>query len=79
MRLPQDKVDNLKAILLDWLSKTRAMEHELSVLCGKLLYASNVFFAGRLFLNCCLATKRFASKLWQPTILTEDFFDDIKW
>ena len=79
MRLPQDKVADLTAILLSWSTKTRATEHELAVLCGKLLYACGVIFAGRLFLNRCLATKRFASTLRQPTILTSDFFADISW
>ena len=80
MQLPQDKVTDLTAILLDWSNKTRATEHELSVLCGKLLWACNVIFAGRLFLNRCLATKRFASRLEnRTTILSSDFFDDIKW
>ena len=36
----------------------------MAVLCGKLLYCSNVIFAGRLS---------------QPTVLTQDFFEDIKW
>ena len=80
MQLPQDKVSDLTAILLDWSNKTRATEHELSVLCGKLLWACNVIFAGRLFLNRCLATKRFASRLEnRTTILTSDFFEDIRW
>ena len=79
MRLPQDKVDDLVALLILWNIKERATEHELAVLCGKLLYASGVIFAGRLFLNRCLATKRFASRLPKPTILTRDFFQDIEW
>ena len=79
MELPQDKVQDLTNLLTLWLSKRRATEHELAVLCGKLLYCSNVIFAGRLFLNRCLATKRFASRLSQPAVLTEEFFLDIKW
>ena len=80
MQLPQDKVTDLTAILLDWSNRTRATEHDLSVLCGKLLWACNVIFAGRLFLNRCLATKRFASRLEnRTTVLTSDFFDDIRW
>ena len=79
MELPQDKVADVTALLLLWTSKSRATEHELAVLSGKLLYCSNVIFAGRLFLNRCLATKRFASKISQPTVLTQDFFQDIKW
>ena len=79
MRLPQDKVEDFIALLTVWSNKERATEHDLAVLCGKLLYASGVIFAGRLFLNRCLATKRFASTLRQPTILTRDFFQDIEW
>ena len=79
MRLPQDKVQEFLQMLEDWSAKSTATEHELAVLCGKLLYASNVIFAGRLFLNRCLATKRFAATLKKPTILTEDFFADVSW
>ena len=79
MELPPDKVADVTALLTSWLSKSRATEHELAVLSGKLLYCSNVIFAGRLFLNRCLATKRFAAKIATPTVLTEDFFQDIKW
>ena len=79
MRLPDDKVANFREILQHWSSKRSATEHELAVLCGKMLYAANVFFAGRLFLNRCLATKRFASQSTQPITLTSDFFDDINW
>merc|ERR1712105_254410 len=79
MRLPQDKVDALTALLKVWVSKQTASEHELAVLCGRLLYAAGVIFAGRLFLNRCLATKRRASRLPKPTILTRDFFQDIEW
>ena len=79
MCLPQDKVRDISALLLDWSNKTRATDHELAVLCGKLLYCCNVIFAGRLFLNRCLATKRFASRLPEATYLTQDFYDDIKW
>ena len=79
MELPQDKVDDILAILKSWLSRTNASEHELSVLCGKLLYCSQVIFAGRLFLNRCLAAKRFAATLPRPAILTQDFFQDINW
>ena len=79
MALPQDKVSDVSAILHEWVSKERATEHELSVLCGKLLYCSNVIFAGRLFLNRCLAVKRFAASKNAPIYLTEDFREDIRW
>ena len=42
MELPQDKVADPESLLHLWLSKTRASEHELSVLCGKLLYCSQL-------------------------------------
>ena len=79
MRLPQDKVEDLTNILVSWISKQSASEHELAVLCGKLLYAANVIHAGRLFLNRCLATKRRASRHRKPITLDRDFWDDIRW
>ena len=68
MRLPKDKLEDFTEMLNSWSIKTRATEHELSVLAGKLLYACNVIFAGRLFLNRCFAIKRFASRFDQPII-----------
>ena len=79
MRLPDDKVADFTELLQVWSTKQRASEHELAVLCGKMLYAANVFFAGRLFLNRCLATKRFASRFDEPIYLSEDFYADIRW
>ena len=79
MRLPKDKLEDFTEMLNSWSIKTRATEHELSVLAGKLLYACNVIFAGRLFLNRCFAIKRFASRFDQPIYLSEDFFADISW
>ena len=79
MLLPQDKVDALSQILQDWLSKTITTEHELAVLAGKLLFASQVIASGRLFLNRCLATKRRAARHNGPIMLDEDFRADIRW
>ena len=79
MRFPQDKLEDLTAILATWIAKQTASEHELAVLCGKLLYAANVIHAGRLFLNRCLATKRRASRHRKPITLDQDFWADIRW
>ena len=79
MSLPRDKVSDVSSILQDWVTRERATEHELSVLAGKLLYCANVIFAGRLFLNRCLAVKRFAATKNKPIYLTEDFREDIRW
>ena len=78
--LPQDKVTAFNTLLKEWLTKTQTTEKELASLAGKLLNASNVFFAGRLFVNRVLATKRRAAKLSHKTIyVDEDFRDDLKW
>ena len=79
MRLPQDKLEALTALLVVWINKKTATEHELAVLCGKLLYAANVISAGRLFLNRCLATKRRASRFREAIYLDEDFWADVRW
>ena len=78
--LPQDKVSSFTMLLKDWLIKTETTEKQLASLAGKLLNASNVFFAGRLFVNRVLATKRRAAKLNHKTVhIDEDFRDDLKW
>ena len=78
--LPQDKVDAFTVLLQEWLTKTQTTEKQLASLSGKLLNASNVFFAGRLFVNQVLATKRRAAKLPNKAVfIDEDFRDDLKW
>ena len=78
--LPQEKVTAFTAMLQDWLTKTQTTEKQLASLAGKLLNASNVFFAGRLFVNRVLATKRRAARLTHKTVyIDEDFRDDLKW
>ena len=79
MQLPQDKVDDLTEILSEWVRKTITTEHELAVLSGKLLFASQVIPSGRLFLNRCLATKRRAARHGGPIMLDSDFMSDIRW
>ena len=69
MRLPDDKVADITERLLAWSEKERATDRELAVLCGKLLYCSNVIFEGRLFLNRCLATKRLTARLPQDVTI----------
>ena len=60
--LPKANLEALLELLRDWLDKPTATEKELASLSGKLLNACNVFFAGRLFLNRILATKRKAAR-----------------
>ena len=60
----------LTALLQEWLDKARASEKEL---------ASLAVFAGRLFLNRVLATKRRAARLKHPIYLEEAFRDDVEW
>ena len=79
MQLPQDKVDALTEILQQWMRKSITTEHELAVLAGKLLFASQVIASGRLFLNRCLATKRRAARHKGPIMLDADFKADIRW
>ena len=78
MQLPQDKVDALTEILSEWIRKSITTEHELAVLSGKLLFASQVIPSGRLFLNRCLATKRRAARHGGPIMLDADFMADIR-
>ena len=82
--LPKAKLEALLELLRDWLDKPTATEKELASIAGKLLNASNVFFAGRLFLNRVLATKRRAARCFKlyrskHIYLEEAFRDDLHW
>ena len=76
--LPKEKVLALSELLRGWLDKPKASQKELASLAGKLLNASNVLFAGRLFVNQILATKRRAAKFTHNIYLEEAFRDDIQ-
>ena len=82
--LPKSKLEALVQLLQDWLVKPTASERELASLSGKLLNACNVFFAGRLFLNRILATKRRAARCFKDyrskyIYLEEAFREDLRW
>ena len=82
--LPKAKLEALQDLLRDWLNRTTATEKDLASLAGKLLHACNVFFAGRLFLNRVLATKRRATRCQnlyklKHIYLEEAFRDDLRW
>ena len=78
--LPRAKRDDLSKLLKHWLDTPKATEKELASISGKLLQACGVIFAGRLFLNRILATKRRATRATHKTIyLDEAFRDDVQW
>ena len=77
--LPSAKLTDLVELLTSWLDRRRASERELASLAGKLLQACGVIFAGRLFLNRILASKRRASRFSQPIYLDSAFRDDVEW
>ena len=81
---PKAKLEALQDLLRDWLTRKTATEKDLASLAGKLLHACNVFFAGRLFLNRVLATKRRAARVRRSynlkhIYLEEAFKEDIIW
>ena len=78
--LPRAKRDALSKLLKYWLDTPKATEKDLASVSGKLLQACGVIFAGRLFLNRVLATKRRAARATYKTIyLDEAFRDDVQW
>ena len=79
VRLPRAKRDALVELLKYWLDKPKSTEKELASLSGKLLQACGVIFAGRLFLNRILATKRRAARAPHSIYLDEAFRDDAQW
>ena len=52
MRLPQEKLERLKATVAEWIPKKAATKRQLQTLIGQLVHAANAVIPGRIFLRC---------------------------
>lgn len=78
MRLPDEKVEELRQVVCEFQSKRRASKKQLQRLAGKLNFACRVVHGGRTFLRRILDTMNnlsFSAK----SILDEQFKEDINW
>ncbi len=77
--LPPDKVDNLLALLAQYLSRQRASYRQLQQLAGKLAWAALVVTGGRIYLQRVLNLIRPLRNAKDKVRLSESFRQDIIW
>ena len=79
-RIPDEKMEKAKLLLLDWKSKTRASRLELQQLLGVLNHLSGCILPGRLFVSRMLSDLRQAYKMDPKKItLSSGFRKDLQW
>lgn len=79
IKLPQDKLLRIKAILATWLKKKTATKREILSLVGLLQHATKVVRCGRTFVARMYATAAKVKQLHFFTRLNKEFRSDIAW
>ena len=79
IRLPNDKLEELKKLVAEWKGKGVCTKRELLSLIGKLAHATKVVTAGRTFLRRMIDTSMSVKKLHHHIKLTADFHSDLAW
>ena len=79
LSLPQQKVQNLKALLACFNARTRASCKQLQQLIGKLSWAASVVHGGRIYLQRCLDLLRPLKQQHHKARLSPEFHADILW
>ena len=79
LRLPSEKLDNLKRMVADWLLKKSCLIRDLQSLVGKLQHASKVVQLGRAFLRRLFELLKGRPKGQQLVHLCAAFRSDLMW
>ena len=79
IRLPDDKLEELKEALSEWKRKRSCTKRELLRLIGKLSHATKVVTAGRTFLRRMIDTAMSVKRLNHHISLTQEFHSDLAW
>ena len=79
LRLPNEKVDDLKLLLSDFKHKTRASKRQLQSLAGKLNWACQVIRGGRTFLRRIIDASNRLQRPHHKYKLPNSFFEDLQW
>ena len=77
--VPDDKLDDIKSLLLVWKKKRKTNKVDLQSLVGKLQFVSKCVQQSRIFLNRLLDTLRSFSSEKSKIVLSESFKKDIRW
>lgn len=79
LKLPEEKLSQLRSELSLYLTRTRATKRQLQQLAGRLNWACKVVFGGRTFLRRVLDMMNTMSSSASQCRLTPDFHRDIEW
>lgn len=79
IRLPKDKLENLKALLLTWRGRKACRKREMLSLIGSLSHASKAVRSGRVFLRRLIDLSTTAKKLDHFIRLSREARSDIEW
>ena len=77
IRLPEDKLYRIQALLKNWLTRKKATKREILSLVGTLQHASKVVRPGRTFVSCMYATAAKLRKMHYITRLNTAFRSDL--
>ena len=78
MEIPEEKLCEIKELMITWKGKAAATKHELQIVLGKLHFISRCCKPGRLFVSRMLNTLK-ASPTEGRVKLSSDFQKDITW
>ena len=79
MRLPEDKLKELKSLITKWLSRKSGKKRELLSLIGKLSHAAKIITPGRIFLRRMIDVAHGVKHLDHWVHLNQDFKSDLAW
>ena len=79
IRLPQDKLQELKSLISRWLSRKKAQKRELLSLVGHLAHAAKVVTPGRTFIRRILDVAHSKGQLHHWMYLNSAFRSDLLW
>ena len=79
LRLPPEKLSELKVLIVKWLGRKKGKKRELLSLIGKLSHAAKIIKPGRIFLRRMLNCTHKAKRLDHWVHLSEDFKSDLAW
>ena len=79
MRLPEDKLTRLKALIQTWMKRKASQKRELLSLIGQLVHACKVVVPGRIFLRRMFDLASSCQKMDHWIRLNEAFRSDLTW
>ena len=79
MRLPEEKLRELKLLITKWLSRKAGTKRELLSLIGKLSHAAKIVAPGRIFLRQMINVAHRVKHLDHWVHLNQEFKSDLAW